>query len=457
MGRLFGTDGVRGVTGTDFTPEMGLRLGRAIGAFFGKGSRLLAGRDVRAGGDMILSSVMAGLLAEGVKVYYAGLAPTPAVQLAVRRGGYDGGIMVTASHNPPEYNGVKVIGPEGIELSREEEKVVEDHYFSAHASRLGWRSLTESVELRHGVIEEYVEAIAEQVDRDSIARLDGKVVVDCANSVGSLATPLLLRRLGLKALSINCHLDPEFPGREPEPTPDSLREAASLVVSSKAILGVGHDGDADRAIFIDERGVAYWGDRSGALLALHASRKWDAPKRVFTGVSSSMLVEEFLKPQGIDVVWTPVGSVTIARTLWRERGIAGFEENGGYIHYPHQCVRDGAMKLALMLDLMTSERASASELFSRLPRYFSRKTKVRVTPEEAACAVESVKELFAGYRQITIDGVKVFGEDFWVLVRPSGTEPVVRVMAEAREEGRLNEVVNAVLKVISDRCKGGRA
>ncbi|MEN2999970.1 MAG: phosphoglucosamine mutase [Acidilobaceae archaeon] len=455
MGKLFGTDGVRGVTGTEFTPEMALRLGRAIGAFFGRGSRLLAGRDVRAGGDMILDAVVSGLLSEGVKVYYVGLTPTPALQLAVKRGPYDGGVMVTASHNPPEYNGVKVMGPEGVELSREEERVVEEHYFSGHASRLEWRSLAHSVEMRHGIIEEYVDAIVDQVDRDSIARLGARVVVDCANSVSSLSTPALLRKLGARALSINCHLDSDFPGREPEPTPETLREAATLVASTGALLGVGHDGDADRAIFIDDRGTVHWGDRSGALLSYHASRRWDAPKRVFTGVSSSTLVEEYLKPRGVEVIWTAVGSVLLARTLWREGGIAAFEENGGFILAPHQHVRDGAMKLALMLDLIASEGVKASELFSRLPRYLSKKTKVKVTREEAACAVESVKEYFAGYRQITIDGVKVFGEDFWMLVRPSGTEPVVRIMAEALSEGRLDEVVNKAVELIQ-KCKGDK-
>ncbi|MCS7106949.1 MAG: phosphoglucosamine mutase [Acidilobaceae archaeon] len=455
MGKLFGTDGVRGISGTEFTPEMALRLGRAIGAFYGPGSRVLVGRDVRAGGDMIANAVISGLLSEGVKVYYVGMIPTPALQLAVKRGPYEGGVMVTASHNPPEYNGIKVMGPEGVELSREEERVVEEYYFSNHASKLEWRSLTYSVEVRHGIIEEYVDTIVGHVDRDSIAKLGARVVVDCANSVSSLSTPTLLRKLGVKTLSINCHLDPEFPGREPEPTPDTLKEAAALVASAGALLGVGHDGDADRAIFVDDRGVVHWGDRSAALLSYHASQRWDAPKRVFTGVSSSTLVEEYLRPKGIEVVWTAVGSVLLARTLWKEGGIAAFEENGGFILSPHQHVRDGAMKLALMLDLIAAEGVKPSELFSRLPRYISKKTKVKATREEAACAVEGVKELFAGYRQITIDGVKVFGEDFWMLVRPSGTEPVVRIMAEALSEERLNEVVNKAMEIVQ-RCKGGR-
>lgn len=454
MSRLFGTDGVRGITGTQFTPEMALRLGRAIGAFFGKGSRLLVGRDVRAGGDMVMSALVSGLLAEGVKVYLAGLAPTPAIQFSVRDS-YDGGVAVTASHNPPEYIGVKVIGKDGVEISREEEAVVEEYYYASHASRLEWRALVEFPQLTHEVIDRYIDAVASQVDAEAISKLGLKAVVDCANSVGALSTPPLLRKLGVRVISINCHLDPEFPGREPEPTPHSLRDASSLVLSTGANIGVGHDGDADRAIIIDERGRAHWGDRSATLLALHASRKWkDFPKRVYTGVSSSTLVEEFLAPKGISVIWTPVGSVRIARTLLKEGGIAGFEENGGYIHAPHQYVRDGAMKIALMLDMIAFESRKAGELFDSLPQYYSYKTKIKAERDRAPCAIEAVRELFPEHRAIFVDGIKVFGEDFWVLVRPSGTEPVIRIMSEAKSEERAASIAMEVYKKIEHKCLG---
>lgn len=458
LGRLFGTDGVRGVVGSDLTPEFALRLGRAIGGFFGGGSRVLVGRDVRAGGDVIAGALIAGLLSEGVKVYYAGLAPTPAIQYAVKTEFYDGGVVITASHNPPEYNGVKVIASDGIEVPREDEIEIEELYFKGYGSSLEWRSLSEPPEGVLGVVEKYVKAVSDQVDVDAIARRGFKVVVDCANSVSALTTPLLLRRLNVKTISVNCHLDPLFPGREPEPRPDTLTDAAALVVSSKADLGVGHDGDGDRAILIDDRGRVHWGDRSAALLAAYASTKWkDFPKRVYTGVSSSVLVEEYLKPYGVEVVWTPVGSVTIARRMKSEGGaIAGFEENGGYMHVPHQYVRDGAMKLALFLEVMAFYDVKSSSLFSKLPEYHTVKTKVKASREEALCAIELLKEHFSSFRMITIDGVKVFGNDFWVLVRPSGTEPVVRIMGEAPRRERIEEVVAEVKNIISRCLRGGR-
>ncbi|MDM7275326.1 MAG: phosphoglucosamine mutase [Thermoprotei archaeon] len=458
MGRLFGTDGVRGLTGLELTPEFALRFGRAIGGFFGPGSRIIVGRDVRAGGDIILSAVVSGLLSEGVKVYNANLIPTPALQYSVKSMGYDGGVMVTASHNPPEYNGIKVIAPDGVEVDKEDEEAIEELYFKGHSSKLEWRSLVEPPETAGGLIDAYVNAIISQVDSESIARRGFKVVVDCANSVGALATPLLLRKLGVKVYSLNCHLDPYFPGREPEPTPSSLLIAASLVMSSGADIGAGHDGDADRAIIVDDKGEIHWGDRTGALLSHYASTKWrEMPRRVFTGVSSSIAVEQYLSKHGVEVVWTPVGSVTIARTMVKSGGaIAGFEENGGYMHVPHQYVRDGAMAIALALDMLASLKSKMSDLISALPKYYPVKTKIPMSRGEILCSLEAVKELFSGYRIITIDGVKVLGEDFWILVRPSGTEPVLRIMAEASSREKAENIVNTTRRVLSEKCLGGR-
>ena len=455
MGRLFGTDGVRGIVGETLTPELALRLGRAIGAYFGKGSRVLIGRDVRAGGAMIKGAIISGLLAEGVKVYDAGMLPTPALQYNVRILGFDGGIMITASHNPPEYNGVKVIAPDGIEIPREDERVIEEYYFSSHASSLPWREHVEDPSLRSDVIENYVKGVVEMVDADVIRRAGLKAVIDCANSVGAITTPLVLSRLGVKSLTVNCNLDPHFPGREPEPTVESLSVTSKIVPLYKADFGLGHDGDADRAIIITDDGQVIWGDRSGTLLTEFAAEVWgELPKRTFTGVSSSMLVEEYLKPRGIEVIWTPVGSVVISRMIVKSGGaISGFEENGGYMHVPHQIVRDGAMKAALIAYMIASRKEPLSSMVSKLPRYYPIKTKIPMPRSQALCAVEAVKEAFSGYRQITIDGVKVVGDDFWVLVRPSGTEPVLRIMLEARSPENATVLLSKVKEVVA-KCTG---
>ncbi len=449
MGKLFGTDGVRGVVNKDLTPELALKLGEAIGTFFGEDSRILVGGDIRAGREMVKYAVIAGLVSTGARVYDAGLTPTPALQYVVKSEGFDGGVVITASHNPPQYNGIKVIDSDGIEVSREKEREIEDIFFSNKIHRAPWKLLVDRVKPYPYVNELYVKAVVSHVDRELIRSRGFKVVVDPANSVGAITTPWVLRELGVKVVTINGNLDPGFPGREPEPTVETLETTARIVKEVGADFGVGHDGDADRAIFIDDKGRIWWGDRSAALLAKFIAEKHkDLPRRVYTAVSSSTLVEEVLNPLGIDVVWLPVGSVGISRKLVEEDGLCGFEENGGFMYPLHHPVRDGAMTTALMLQLLAEERRSLSELFDELPYYYSIKTKIYMSRDKALKAVEAVKQAYSGYRQVTIDGVKVFGEDFWFLVRPSGTEPLLRIMIEGKSKETIEKLLEDIKKTV---------
>ncbi|MEB3861363.1 MAG: phosphoglucosamine mutase [Desulfurococcales archaeon] len=456
MGKLFGTDGVRGIVGKDMTPELALRLGRAIGAYFGRGARILLGRDVRSGGDILVRAVSAGLQSQGVKVYYAGLLPTPALQYGVKEE-YDGGVMVTASHNPPEYNGIKVIGPEGVEIPREDEAVIEEYYFKGVGGG-EWRSLTLAQSEAAHIIEMYIDAVVSQVDGETVRRAKLSAVVDCGNSVGSLTTPLILGRIGVRVYTVNCNLDPLFPGREPEPTPHNLDLASLAVKGMKADFGIGHDGDADRAIVIDDQGEAYWGDRMGAALTAFARDHWPGlPPRTYTGVSSSTVIEDYLKDKGIEVVWTPVGSVVISRMILRDGGaISGFEENGGYMHVPHQVVRDGGMTAALVAYMIAAAGEPLSRIMEAIPRYHQIKTKIPASKDQARCAVERVREHYSNLRQVDIDGVKVFGDGFWILVRPSGTEPVLRIMLEAETRDKAEKLLEEVKNVVSTCLRGAQ-
>ncbi len=454
MNRLFGTDGVRGVINNELTPELALKLGQAIGTLFGEGSRVLVGRDVRAGGEMIKYTVLAGLISSGVRVYDADLAPTPALQYVVKSQGFDGGVVITASHNPPEYNGIKVIDSDGIELPRDKERVVEEIYFTSRVHRVPWKLLLDSVRRYPYVNELYVKAVVSHVDKELISSRGFKVVVDPANSVGAITTPWVLRELGVKVVTVNGNLDPAFSGRPPEPTVETLENTAKIVREVSADFGVGHDGDADRSIFIDERGRIWWGDRTAAVLAkLIAEKHKDLPRRVFTAVSSSTIIEDVLKPMGIDVIWLPVGSVGISRKLVEMGGICGFEENGGFMYPLHHPVRDGAMTTALILQLLAEEKRSFSEILDELPYYHSVKTKIHMTRDKALKAVEAVKEAYSGYRQVTIDGVKVIGDDFWFLVRPSGTEPLLRIMIEAKTRDKVEELLDNIKSVVLEAIK----
>ena len=449
--RLFGTDGVRGVINKELTVDFVVKLAYAIGTYFGEGSRILVGRDVRLGGEIFLKAVEAGLVGAGCKVYEAGLITTPGLQYNVGYKGFDGGVMITASHNPPEYNGIKVIDADGIEIPRKAEEEIEKIFFEQKFKPANILLLASTVEKEPNVIDDYIKAIVELVDKVEISKKRFKVLVDPANSVAALTTTRVVRELGGKVYTLNGHLDPLFPGRHPEPTVENLRETAMVARTLEVDFAIGHDSDGDRAIVIDDKGRIHWGDRSAALLVGHLVHKHpEEPKKVYTAVSSSTLVEEYLRRHGVKVVWTRVGSPIIAREIVKGGGLAGFEENGGFMYPKLLPVRDGAMKTALIMEMLAYEKIKLSEMFDRLPKYYPIKTKIPMRKEVALKVVEKVKEIYAGQRMITIDGVKVIGDDYWFLVRPSGTEPLLRVMVEAKDKRKAEELAQQLVKIAKE-------
>lgn len=445
--RLFGTDGVRGVVNTELTPEMVLKLAMAVGTYFGPGSRVVVGSDSRAGRSSLTRVVVGGLLSTGVKVFEAGLTPTPALQHYVKTRGFDGGVMITASHNPPEYSGVKVVMADGVEAPREVEEEIERIFYESRFRRVGWQDLSYDAVKVYDVVESYVDAVVGLVDGDSIRRAGLKVVVDPANNVGTLTTPKILRRLGVKVLTINSDIS-HIPSRNIEPSPENVRDLIDTVRATNASFGVAHDGDADRAIFIANDGRYIPGDYSAVLLCEHIvkNRGERHPPRVVTAVSSTTLVGSMLSKYGIEVVWTRVGSIIIARTMMKVGAIAGFEENGGFMYPRHQYVRDGGMSLALMAELLSVERVSLSELLDRLPKRFVVKRRVYIDKSVLPEVYERIKTVFSGLEFVEVDGIKAISNSFWFLVRPSGTEPLVRVFVEAESE----EVANQILKEVLD-------
>ncbi|MGB9816740.1 MAG: phosphoglucosamine mutase [Desulfurococcaceae archaeon] len=450
MSKLFGTDGVRGIVGKELIPQFITKFALAVGAFFNEGARILVGMDNRGGNEAIKRIIEGTLILSGLKVYDAGLTPTPALQYVVKTEGFDGGIMITASHNPPEYSGIKVIGPHGIEVDRDEERIIEKYFWEEKYRIVSWRSAAEKVVKYPFVNDLYIDSIVSKVDVGKISRRGFKVLVDPANNVGALTTPKILKKLGVKPIVVNGNLDVE-PARYPEPTPDNLLETAKLVPQYGCTLGIAHDGDADRAILIDEKGRIHWGDRTAVLLAKHLVVNRGERGRVYTGVSSSTIIENVLKQLNIEVVWLKVGSVDIAHAM-RKAGdaLCGFEENGGFMYPPHQYVRDGGITTALFLEYLATEAKNASELFDELPFYHTIKTKYKMSRDLALIVVEKVKEEFRNERLITIDGVKVISNDYWLLVRPSGTEPLLRVMIEARDEEVAKQLLERIDRLVNE-------
>lgn len=435
--KLFGTNGIRGKIGAEFKPEFLVKVGMALGTYLPKGSRVILGRDTRISGDMVKNSVIAGLLATGVNVQDIGIAPTPAVQLYTKNHG-DFGVVITASHNPPEFNGVKAVAGDGTELPRSEEEKIEKIFFSGEFRIVPW---DEVGAYRKGgdANREYIEKIKSLVNVEKIRERNFKIVLDCANGASCFTSPYLLQELGAKVISLNCQPDGRFPGHESEPKPENLKDLIEFMRSGEFDLGVAHDGDADRVVFVDEKGNFLYGDKTLALVAKEVVS--EKKGKVVTPVSSSLAVERVVNEKGGEVVYTKVGAPIVARKMIEIGAVFGGEENGGLIIPEMQYCRDGGMGLAKILEMMATTGKKLSELIAELPRFYQNKLSVKCPEEKKKSVLEELKKRHEGEKIITLDGVKIMGDGWWVLVRPSGTEPIYRIYAEADSEEKLEEIV----------------
>lgn len=423
---LFGTNGVRGIANEELTAEMALDLGRVIATL--KPGRIAVACDTRLSSFMLKSAVLAGIMSAGSDAIDLGIAPTPALQFYAKNNRI-AGVVVTASHNPREYNGIKFVQENGAEFFREMDEESEKIYNSKTFKIARWNEV--GTLLRDECIEPYVSAIAESVDFDKKFR----VVVDCGNGAGSLTTPEILKRLDCEVLGINCNLDGRFPARNPEPVEKELGLLKKTVVEFRADLGVAHDGDADRAVFVDEKGEFVSEDAMLALMAKHYVEK-NGGGIVVTPVSSSRCVEDAVEEAGGEVVYTAVGSPVVAKVMMEKKAIFGGEGNGGLVFPEHLLARDGGMSVVKVLEIMYETGKSISELISEIPKYYMLKGKVECRNKEKV--LRELRKMFPDANHV--DGARIDYEDGWLLIRPSGTEPIARIYAEGKTKQRAEEL-----------------
>lgn len=449
--RLFGTNGIRGVVNEFLNAQFACNLGMAIGTFL-KGGRVGIGTDTRTSGDMFKSAVVSGLLATGCEVLDFGVAPTPTVQFGVRRWKCRHGVVITASHNPPQFNGIKCIDTDGTELSREKEERIERLYFSGKFHHAKWDEMGDFS--RRDIVSDYISAIASQVDIVSIRNAALKVVLDCGNGAGSTVSPYLLERLGCSVVTLNAHPQGTFPGHASEPTLENLNDLALTVKALGADIGIAHDGDADRAIFIDEKGNFIHGDRTLALVAKHMVKENNGGL-VVTPVATSMCLEETINPYGGRVEYTKVGSPIVARRMMETEAVFGGEENGGLIFPRHQYCRYGPMTAAKIVEILAKEKRDFSMLISELPQYSLYKTKISCPEEKKETVLSKLAEECKDKEVCRIDGMKISSEDGWVLIRPSGTEQIYRIFAESRNMEKAKQMAEeqvAKVKKLIESC-----
>jgi phosphoglucosamine mutase len=445
LGRYFGTSGIRGKVGEFLTPELALRAGRALGEYLG-GGEVAVGRDARVHGQAIASAVIAGLLSQGCRVVDVGVVCTPTLGCYVVEEGLDAGVMVTASHNPPEYNGIKFWNEDGMAFTPDQEREIEE-LMDGELSYPGWREFREA-EGDGSAPRVHVERILEEVGADGEGL---RVVVDCANGPSARVTPVVLREMGCEVITLNAHLDGHFPGRHPEPRPEHLGDLMRAVRSVGADLGIAHDGDADRVVFVTEEGEFAGYDEVLALVCRRILEEKGAGK-VAVNVDASMVVDEVVRELGGEVVRTRVGDVYVAEAIKREGCVFGGEPNGTWIHPDVHLCPDGPLSAAWMVSLLVEEGRPLSELLEEVPRYPTLRESVEcpeeLKPKVMECVERRVREEYD--RIDTVDGVRVELKDGWALVRPSGTEPLVRVTVEAESRERAEELRDEFVRLVRE-------
>jgi phosphomannomutase/phosphoglucomutase len=352
----------------------------------------------------------------------------------------DGGVIITASHNPPEYNGFKVIAHDGIELSRKQEIGIENIFFDGKIKLAPWNEIGK-IHYLPEVLSLYITATEKHVDIARIQKKHFHVVADPGNGVGALTAPYMLRDLKCKVTTINANIDGTFPSRLSEPRPENLGDLALTVKAVGADMGVAYDGDADRAIFVDEKGMIHWGDRIFALIEKHFLKE-NRGDVIVTPVSSSQVIKDIADEYGGKVVWTKVGSVIVSHTMKQTKAKLGGEENGGVFYGPHQAVRDGTMATALVLEIMAKTGKKLSQLLAELPLYYIEKDKIECPNEIKEQVLQKLLKQVKCAEVDTIDGAKIrFPDKSSILIRPSGTEPLYRFYAEAKSQAKAAELV----------------
>jgi phosphomannomutase / phosphoglucomutase len=428
--RLFGTNGIREVVGQRMNPPFVTSVSAAIGRAFPVGAPIAVGWDGRTSSPAFAGIVSGTLAAAGHTVVELGLLPTPAIQYNVRSVGAQLAVIITASHNPPEFNGIKCIAADGLELPRSEEERIEALVESGEIRSVPYNQIGDIHSDSHGA-ERYLHGILSKVRRDVIIQKHFRVLLDCGNGASCETSPSLLRRLGCRFTTLNGQVDGTFPGHLSEPTEQNLQELIRTVPALGVDFGIAHDGDADRAIFVDGRGHFVPGERILTWFAREYVRERKGGL-VVVPVTASQSVEDVVRAEGGQVLYTAVGSPTITHAMQERGAVFGGEDNGGYVFPRLQLARDGAMTLAAALDLLAHTNKSLEEVLQELPSYHVVKEKVPcpVTVRPAVMDRLATEMAQDADRVVTLDGVKAYHGRGWVLLRPSGTEPLLRVFSE---------------------------
>ncbi|NLI00151.1 MAG: phosphoglucosamine mutase [Chthonomonadales bacterium] len=439
-----GVSGVRGIVGDALTPQLVTTFGAAFGTYAGAGP-ILVGTDTRPSRDMVRHAVMAGLMSVGCIPVDLGIVPVPVLQSHIRRSGAFGGICVTASHNPIEWNALKFFGADGILLRPHEAAELTDLYHQGVFPRIGGTAVAEP---RHddSAIARHREAVLRHIDMDAIRSAGIHVAVDCCNGAAHAATPAFLEQLGCRVTAIYVDPDEPFP-HNPEPVPENMTALGQAVLESGADIGFIQDADADRLAIADETGVPLGEESTLAIVVRHVLKRDPGP--VVVNVSTSRMLDDICREAGCPLHRTRVGEINVVSRMAEVGARIGGEGNGGVIAPAINPCRDSFVAMAYVLEAMAQEAKSISALRAAIPHYAFIKERIEVSPREVPELLRALRALWGEADLDYTDGIKAIWADRWIQARASNTEPIVRLIAEAPCEADARQMLDAARAVLS--------
>jgi phosphoglucosamine mutase len=450
LGKLFGSSGVRGLVNAVLTPQLACKVGMAV-ATHSSARRAIVGRDTRVSGSMLENALVAGLTAAGVNVSLLGIVPTPAVAYLTRKFDADVGFMLTASHNPPQYNGIKVFSGDSLSFTDERQDDVERIIAENLFSLIDWRNIGAAQKIEAAPF--YVEMLSKAAKLEKHWR----VVVDSGCGAAYAAAPAALNALGCKTTALNAQPDGYFPARSSEPTAESLTDLSKTVKALDADLGVAFDGDADRAAFVDGTGAFVDFDRALAAFCAFVLKKRGGGT-VVTNVEASMCVETMAEKYEGKVVRVRVGDVYVSEAIASVGAIFGGEPCGAWVHPKWHWCPDGSLSAVLVLQALEEEGKSLREFVAEVPQYVTLRENISCKNAQKQKIIASIEKTlphtFPDYSDFsTVDGVRLALRNGWVLVRASGTEPLIRLTVEGESLKAARDIMQRGMALVKTQIE----
>ncbi len=447
-GRLFGTTGVRGVFNKNFDAYTALKLGFSLATQL-KNGRVLVGKDTRTSANIIEAALLAGLTSCGCDVYRLGVVTTPTLAYLTKKFECKAGVMVTASHNPPEYIGVKFWKNTSQGYTRTEEEEIEKIYIEGVFNKVEWNKVGKIYEFSEA--EKYhVQDIISLIDYQTIRDREFKIVLDIGNGAAYSIAPLLTKELNCTTITLNSQPDGFFPGRPSAPTKKSLTALMKIMSKEEYDLAAAFDGDADRIVFIDNEGSFIPGDV--LIIALSRYLLKNKKGKIVTTVESSIAVEEYVKAAGGEVIWTPVGDINISVAVEENKALLGGEECGVFIWPEFHLGPDSFLTLARVLEILAKEKITMKKFINGVQTYPVIRESVECPDERKEQVMRSLEKAVLNINGVLdvnrIDGLNIKGEWGRVLIRPSGTEPLIRITAEGKDIVKCEETVLKIKDLI---------